>query len=149
MHDFSPPCWARAAAISVPGCRRPSGELVVDGTLLGQHDYAPSNDYNRRRPRRASSAALQDGHFHHPVLPGRFFFLKRFGSESNEVVDRGSTSAVSRVGGITIRDIQNDTEARHEIRPSGLLDNISMELANLGEHKLHGGKLTKIICTTR
>ena len=33
---------------------------------------------------------------------------------SNEVVDKYFTNTVSRVGGITIRDIQNDLEARHK-----------------------------------
>ena len=54
-----------------------------------------------------------------------------------------STNTVSRVGGITIRDIQNDLEARHKqaFDPLGL--DISMELTSLGEHKLRSGKLAE------
>lgn len=58
-------------------------------------------------------------------------------------MDKYFTNTVSRVGGITIRDIQNDLEARHKqaFDPLGL--DISMELTSLGEHKLRSGKLAE------
>ncbi len=58
-------------------------------------------------------------------------------------MDKYFTNTVSRVGGITIRDIQNDLEARHKqaFDPLGL--DINMELTSLGEHKLRSGKLAE------
>ena len=60
-----------------------------------------------------------------------------------EFVNAYFAGTVSRVGGITIRDIQNDLEARHKqaFDPLGL--DISMELTSLGEHKLRSGKLAE------
>ncbi len=54
---------------------------------------------------------------------------------SKEVVDKYFTNTVSRVGGITIQDIQNDLEARHQeaFDPLGL--DINRELPSLGAHK--------------
>ena len=58
---------------------------------------------------------------------------------SKEVIDKYFTNTVSRVGGITIRDIQNDLEARHQeaFDPLGL--DINRELPSLGAHKFRGG----------
>ena len=58
---------------------------------------------------------------------------------SKEVVDKYFTNTVSRVGGITIQDIQNDLEARHQeaFDPLGL--DINRELPSLGAHKYRGG----------
>ena len=58
---------------------------------------------------------------------------------SKEVIDKYFTNTVSRVGGITIQDIQNDLEARHQeaFDPLGL--DINRELPSLGAHKFRGG----------
>ena len=58
---------------------------------------------------------------------------------SQEVVDKYFTNTVSRVGGITIHDIQNDLEARHQeaFDPLGL--DINRELPSLGAHKFRSG----------
>ena len=69
---------------------------------------------------------------------------------SNEVVDKYFTNTVSRVGGITIRDIQNDLEARHKqaFDPLGL--DISMEPGPAWvSTSSAAASWPKIICTTR
>ncbi|MGN1017130.1 MAG: glutamate synthase-related protein, partial [Faecousia sp.] len=58
---------------------------------------------------------------------------------SSEVIDKYFTNTVSRVGGITIEDIQKDLEERHRqaFDPLGL--DIHMELPSVGSHKLRSG----------
>ena len=64
--------------------------------------------------------------------------MRRWASRK-EVIDKYFTNTVSRVGGITIQDIQNDLEARHQeaFDPLGL--DINRELPSLGAHKFRGG----------
>ena len=138
-----------------------SGEprLVHDfATLLGSA-LRPSTPIWRRRPSAASSseglldkdyyAAVED--YNKAVLAGIVKIASKMGIStiqsyagsqifealglSQEVVDKYFTNTVSRVGGITIHDIQNDLEARHQeaFDPLGL--DINRELPSLGAHK--------------
>ena len=58
---------------------------------------------------------------------------------SKEVIDKYFTNTVSRVGGITIADIQKDVEDRHQqaFDPLGL--DIYMDLPSVGAHKFRSG----------
>ena len=58
---------------------------------------------------------------------------------SKEVIDKYFTNTVSRVGGITIDDIQKDMEDRHQqaFDPLGL--DIYMDLPSVGAHKFRSG----------
>ena len=80
-----------------------SSELI-DEDLLDKDYYAAVNDYNDARSARHRQDRLQDGHLHHPVLSGQPRFLRRSVS-SQEVIDQYFTNTVSRVGGITLKDI--------------------------------------------
>ena len=59
---------------------------------------------------------------------------------SKEVIDKYFTGTVSRVGGITLADIQADVEATHNAAFDPLGLDINMELADGGAHKFRSGK---------
>ena len=59
---------------------------------------------------------------------------------SQEVIDKYFTGTVSRVGGITLADIQADVEATHNAAFDPLGLDINMELADGGAHKFRSGK---------
>ena len=59
---------------------------------------------------------------------------------SKEVIDKYFTGTVSRVGGISMADIQADVEALHNAAFDPLGLDINMELADSGAHKFRSGK---------
>ena len=59
---------------------------------------------------------------------------------SKEVIDKYFTGTVSRVGGISMADIQADVEALHNAAFDPLGLDINMELADGGAHKFRSGK---------
>ena len=59
---------------------------------------------------------------------------------SKEVIDKYFTGTVSRVGGISMADIQADVEALHNTAFDPLGLDINMELADSGSHKFRSGK---------
>ena len=67
---------------------------------------------------------------------------------SDQVVDKYFTNTVSRVGGITLEDIQADLEDRHRqaFDPLGL--DIYMDLPSLGTHKFRSGPQRSSTCIT-
>ena len=58
---------------------------------------------------------------------------------SKEVIDKYFTGTVSRVGGISMADIQADVEALHNTAFDPLGLDINMELADSGSHKFRSG----------
>ena len=140
VHDFATLLGYGACAVNPYLAHETIGQLIDDG-LLDKDYYAAVDDYNKA------------------VLGGIVKIASKMGIStiqsyqssqifeavgiSRDVIDKYFTGTVSRVGGITIRDIQNDLEARHKqaFDPLGL--DISMELTSLGEHKLRSGKLAE------
>ena len=134
VHDFATLLGYGACAINPYLAQETIGELINEG-LLDKDYYAAVNDYNK--------AVLAGIVKISPIQSYQGSQIFEALGLSNEVVDKYFTNTVSRVGGITIRDIQNDLEARHKqaFDPLGL--DISMELTSLGEHKLRSGKLAE------
>ena len=140
VHDFATLLGYGACAINPYLAQETIGELINEG-LLDKDYYAAVNDYNKAVLAGIVKIASKMGISTIQSYQGSQIF-EALGL-SNEVVDKYFTNTVSRVGGITIRDIQNDLEARHKqaFDPLGL--DISMELTSLGEHKLRSGKLAE------
>ena len=59
---------------------------------------------------------------------------------SKEVIDKYFTGTVSRVGGVSMADIQADVEAQHNAAFDPLGLDINMELSDSGAHKFRSGK---------
>ena len=137
VHDFATLLGYGACAINPYLAQETIGELIDEG-LLDKDYYAAVNDYNKAVLAGIVKIASKMGISTIQSYQGSQIF-EALGL-SNEVVDKYFTNTVSRVGGITIRDIQNDLEARHKqaFDPLGL--DISMELTSLGEHKLRSSK---------
>ena len=140
VHDFATLLGYGACAINPYLAQETIGELINEG-LLDKDYYAAVNDYNKAVLAGIVKIASKMGISTIQSYQGSQIF-EALGL-SNEVVDKYFTNTVSRVGGITIRDIQNDLEARHKqaFDPLGL--DINMELTSLGEHKLRSGKLAE------
>ena len=140
VHDFATLLGYGACAINPYLAQETIGELINEG-LLDKDYYAAVTAYNKAVLAGIVKIASKMGISTIQSYQGSQIF-EALGL-SNEVVDKYFTTTVSRVGGITIRDIQNDLEARHKqaFDPLGL--DISMELTSLGEHKLRSGKLAE------
>ena len=140
VHHFAALLGYGACAINPYLAQETIGELINEG-LLDKDYYAAVSDYNKAVLAGIVKIASKMGISTIQSYQGSQIF-EALGL-SNEVVDKYFTNTVSRVGGITIRDIQNDLEARHKqaFDPLGL--DISMELTSLGEHKLRSGKLAE------
>ena len=137
VHDFATLLGYGACAINPYLAQETIGELINEG-LLDKDYYAAVNDYNKAVLAGIVKIASKMGISTIQSYQGSQIF-EALGL-SNEVVDKYFTNTVSRVGGITIRDIQNDLEARHKqaFDPLGL--DINMELSSLGEHKFRSSK---------
>ena len=140
VHDFATLLGYGACAINPYLAHETIGQLIDEG-LLDKDYYAAVQDYDNAILSGIVKIASKMGISTIQSYQGSQIF-EALGL-SNEVVDKYFTNTVSRVGGITIRDIQNDLEARHKqaFDPLGL--DISMELTSLGEHKLRSGKLAE------
>ncbi|MDD6947530.1 MAG: glutamate synthase large subunit, partial [Subdoligranulum sp.] len=140
VHDFATLLGYGACAINPYLAQETIGELINEG-LLDKDYYAAVNDYNKAVLAGIVKIASKMGISTIQSYQGSQIF-EALGL-SNKVVDKYFTNTVSRVGGITIRDIQSDLEARHKqaFDPLGL--DINMELTSLGEHKLRSGKLAE------
>ena len=64
---------------------------------------------------------------------------------SKDVIDKYFTGTVSRVEGITLKDIENSVETLHSkaFDPLGL--DVDLTLESSGDHKLRSGKETDLI----
>ena len=136
VHDFATLLGYGAAAINPYLAQETIGALITDG-LLDKDYYAAVQDYNRAVLAGIVKIASKMGISTIQSYAGSQIF-EALGI-SREVVDKYFTNTVSRVGGITIQDIQNDLEARHQeaFDPLGL--DINRELPSLGAHKYRGG----------
>ena len=136
VHAFATMLGYGAAAINPYLAQETLGELISDG-LLDKDYYAAVSDYNKAVLAGIVKIASKMGISTIQSYAGSQIF-EALGI-SKEVIDKYFTNTVSRVGGITIQDIQNDLEARHQeaFDPLGL--DITRELPSLGAHEFRGG----------
>ncbi|MGN0975673.1 MAG: glutamate synthase large subunit, partial [Gemmiger sp.] len=140
VHHFATLLGYGACAINPYLAQESIGELIEQG-LLDKDYYAAVDDYNKAVLAGIVKIASKMGISTIQSYQGSQIF-EALGI-SKEVVDKYFTNTVSRVGGITMKDIQADLEARHQqaFDPLGL--DINMELSSLGAHKLRSGKDTE------
>ena len=136
VHDFATLLGYGASAINPYLAQQTIGSLIDEG-LLDKDYYAAVQDYNKAVLAGIVKIASKMGISTIQSYAGSQIF-EALGL-SKEVVDKYFTNTISRVGGITIQDIQNDLEARHQeaFDPLGL--DIDRELPSLGAHKFRGG----------
>ena len=136
VHDFATLLGFGACAINPYLAQESIGNLISDG-LLEKDFYAAVNDYNKAVLAGIVKIASKMGISTIQSYQGSQIF-EAVGI-SKEVVDKYFTNTVSRVGGITIDDIQKDMEDRHQqaFDPLGL--DIYMDLPSVGAHKFRSG----------
>ena len=111
---------------------------MVDSHLLNKDFNAAVDDYN---------SAICHGIVKIASKMGVSTIQSYMGSQifeciglSKDVVDRYFTNTVSRVGGVTLKDIENDVDVLHSsaFDPLGL--NTNLALTSIGAHKFRSGK---------
>ena len=137
VHDFATLLGYGAAAINPYLAQETIGELISDG-LLDKDYYAAVSDYNKAVLAGIVKIASKMGISTIQSYAGSQIF-EALGI-SKEVIDKYFTGTVSRVGGITLSDIQADVEAQHNAAFDPLGLDINMELADSGAHKFRSGK---------
>ena len=109
VHDFATLLGFGACAINPYLAQESIGNLISDG-LLEKDFYAAVNDYNKAVLAGIVKIASKMGISTIQSYQGSQIF-EAVGI-SKEVIDKYFTNTVSRVGGITIDDIQKDMEDR-------------------------------------
>ena len=136
VHDFATLLGYGACAVNPYLAQESIGALIGEG-LLEKDYYAAVNDYNKAVLAGIVKIASKMGISTIQSYQGSQIF-EAVGI-SSEVIDKYFTNTVSRVGGITIADIQKDLEERHQqaFDPLGL--DIHMDLPSHGTHKFRSG----------
>ena len=136
VHDFATLLGYGACAINPYLAQESIGSLISDG-LLEKDYYAAVGDYNKAVLAGIVKIASKMGISTIQSYQGSQIF-EAVGI-SQEVIDKYFTNTVSRVGGITISDIQKELESRHQqaFDPLGL--DIYMDLPSIGSHKFRSG----------
>ncbi len=137
VHHFATLLGYGACAINPYLAQETIGQLIEEGRL-DKDFYAAVDDYDKAILAGIVKIASKMGISTIQSYQGSQIF-EAVGI-SKEVIDKYFTNTVSRVGGITLEDIQEDVEIRHQhaFDPLGL--DINMELESGGRHKFRSGK---------
>ncbi|MDO4297198.1 MAG: glutamate synthase large subunit [Lachnospiraceae bacterium] len=106
---------------------------MVEGGMLDKDYYAAVNDYNKAVIDGIVKIASKMGISTIQSYQGSMIF-EAIGI-SGEVIDKYFTNTVSRVGGITMKDIEQDVDYRHTkaFDPLGLKEDLTLD--SMGWHK--------------
>jgi glutamate synthase (ferredoxin) len=137
VHHFATLLGYGACAINPYLAQETIGQLIEEGRL-DKDFYAAVDDYDKAILAGIVKIASKMGISTIQSYQGSQIFEAVGISKS--VIDQYFTNTVSRVGGITLEDIQEDVEIRHQhaFDPLGL--DINMELESGGSHKFRSGK---------
>ncbi len=137
IHHFATLLGYGASAVNPYLAQETIGHLIKTG-LLQKDFYAAVNDYNMAVLNGIVKIASKMGISTIQSYQGSQIF-EAVGI-AKDVIDKYFTGTVSRVGGITLADIEKDIEAMHQsaIDPLGL--DIDMQLESAGAHKFRSGK---------
>ncbi len=137
VHHFAALLGYGASAINPYLAQQTIASLIRSG-LLQKDFYAAVNDYN---------AAVLNGIVKIASKMGISTIQSYQGSQifeavgiAKEVIDKYFTGTVSRVGGITLADIERDIEETHKTAFDPLGLDISCQLQSSGNHKYRSGK---------
>ena len=137
VHDFATLLGYGACAVNPYLAHETIGQLIDEG-LLDKDYYAAVQDYNNAILNGIVKIASKMGISTIQSYQSSQIF-EAVGI-SKDVIDKYFTGTVSRVGGITLSDIQADVEAQHNAAFDPLGLDINMELADGGAHKFRSGK---------
>ena len=133
VHDFAALLGYGASGINPYLAYATIGELVEDG-LLNKDYYAAVEDYSHAILQGIVKIASKMGISTIQSYQGSQIF-EAIGI-SSEVIDNYFTGTVSRIGGITLKDIAAQTDAQHSkaFDPLGL--EVDLTLSSMGRHKM-------------
>ena len=137
VHHFATLLGYGACAINPYLAHETIGQLIDEG-LLDKDYYAAVQDYDNAILNGIVKIASKMGISTIQSYQSSQIF-EAVGI-SKEVIDKYFTGTVSRVGGISMADIQADVEALHNTAFDPLGLDINMELADSGAHKFRSGK---------
>ena len=132
VHHFATLLGYGASAVN-PYLALDTIHQLIDSNMLEKDYYAAVDDYNR---------AVVDGIVKIASKMGISTIQSYMGSQifeaigiSNDVIDKYFTNTVSRIGGITLKDIQDDVDYRHRkaFDPMGLQEDLTLD--SVGRHK--------------
>ena len=137
VHHFATLLGYGACAINPYLAHETIGQLIDEG-LLDKDYYAAVQDYDNAILSGIVKIASKMGISTIQSYQSSQIF-EAVGI-SKEVIDKYFTGTVSRVGGISMADIQADVEAQHNAAFDPLGLDINMELSDSGAHKFRSGK---------
>ena len=137
VHHFATLLGYGASAVC-PYLAHESIRQLIDNGMLDKDYYAAVQDYNSAVLHGIVKIASKMGISTLQSYQGSQIF-ECIGI-SKEVVDRYFTNTISRIGGITLGDIENDADALHSkaFDPLGL--HVDLTLDSTGSHKERAGK---------
>ena len=132
VHHFATLLGYGASAIN-PYLAHESIKQLIDTDMLQKDYYAAVNDYNEAVISGIVKIASKMGISTIQSYQGSMIF-EAIGLKP-EFIEKYFTGTVSRVGGITLKDIEKDVDARHSkaFDPLGLTTNLQLD--SLGMHK--------------
>lgn len=137
VHHFATLLGYGASAIN-PYLAQDSIKELIDNNMLDKDYYAAVNDYNQ---------AVLDGIVKIASKMGISTIQSYQGSQifeaiglSSEVVNKYFTNTVSRIEGITIKDIEKQVDELHSAAFDPLELNVDLTLDSVGNHKLRSEK---------
>ncbi|MGF7143581.1 glutamate synthase (ferredoxin) [Anaerotaenia torta] len=137
VHHFATLLGYGACAVN-PYLAQETIKQLITNNMLDKDYYAAVNDYNKAILKGIVKIASKMGISTIQSYQGSKIF-EAIGI-SDQVIDKYFTHTVSRIGGITIKDIEKQVEELHSgaFDPLGL--NTDLTLENSGNHKLRSGK---------
>ena len=136
VHHFATLLGYGASAIN-PYLAQETVKQLVDEHMLDKDYYAAVEDYNNAVISGITKIAAKMGISTIQSYQGSKIF-EAIGID-NSVIDKYFTNTVSRIGGITIEDIENDVNTLHSAAydPLGLSTDLTLE--SKGRHKMRSG----------
>ncbi len=137
VHHFATLLGYGACAVN-PYLAQESIKQLIASNMLDKDYYAAVNDYNKAILKGIVKIASKMGISTIQSYQGSKIF-EAIGI-NNQVIDKYFTDTVSRIGGVTIKDIEKQVDELHTkaFDPLGLNTDLSLE--NSGNHKLRSGK---------
>src|SRR5699024_623875 len=137
VHHFATLLGYGASAIC-PYLAHESIRYLIETGMLDKDYYAAVNDYNSAVLHGIVQIASKMGISTIQSYQGAQIF-EAIGI-SKEVVDKYFTNTVSRVGGITLQDIEKDVDALHSAAFDPLGLDVDLTLESVGSHKQRAGQ---------
>lgn len=137
VHHFATLLGYGACAVN-PYLAQETIEQLIDSNMLDKDYYAAVDDYNSAIIHGIVKIASKMGISTIQSYQGSQIF-EAIGIDKN-VIDTYFTNTVSRVGGISLKDIEDDINALHSAAFDPLGLGVDLTLESAGSHKFRSGK---------